>query len=146
MKGKLICGVVILMGIIIGKVVGNLSGNAIAENYIATKASNSNHSYLVEFASETNKSLPTMIDRDTRLDTVLAFNNRLEYMYTLVNLEVSTEIENAILNNLVPTVTNFLCTSDSTRPMLENNIPLSYNYRDMHGRQITDFEVTISDC
>lgn len=73
---------------------------------------------LLQIASETNKSLPMRIDKETLLTNVDAYDNTLVYSYMLVNYS-SREVN---FNKFMPTVrkitTNAACSDPDTKASL----------------------------
>lgn len=88
-------------------------------------------------ADELNKTLPMMVDSDTRLDTTMALPNKtFNYMYTLVNYSVY-ELDADELENLMrPIILNNLRTSTDIQYFKDNDVILVYTYRDKDGLQV----------
>jgi len=98
---------------------------------------------LVETANTMNKTLPVMIDADTRIDNVMAFPNKIfMYNYTLVNYEKETFDTIAAKNYLEPRVLNTIKTSPEMKYQRDNNVTLQYRYSDKSGNYLFSFKIT----
>jgi uncharacterized membrane protein YvbJ len=89
---------------------------------------------LTEIASEINKTLPMMLDQDTRMDNTIAMPDKtLAYNYTLVNLEKKDININELREFIEPNVINNIKTHPDMKLYRENNATLVYNYKDKKG-------------
>jgi len=102
---------------------------------------------LVKAANETNRSLPTMVDKDTRLDSTVAGPGKVwTYMYTLVATDV-TGITNERLNEAMGSnIRNSVCTMKEMKLFIEKGVVMKYNYRDHAGNYIGEIVVKPEDC
>lgn len=104
---------------------------------------NSADKELNKIAIEINKSAPTMVDKDTRLDNVSVFENTLEYNYTLINIakdDAGLDLDGAkkfIMKNAQDNLDN----RPEMKDYREKKIALKYNYKDKNGKQLFDFTV-----
>ncbi len=97
---------------------------------------------IMEAASEINKSCPIMVDKDTRLDNVLAMpNNSLQYNYTLVNFEDNTIEVDELTDYLRPLIVNNIKTNPDMKWYKDNKVTFLYNYKDMKGVFILKLKV-----
>ena len=104
---------------------------------------NSADKELKKIAIEINKSAPTMIDKDTRLDNVSVFENTLQYNYTLINIakdDAGLDLDGAkkfIMKNAQDNLDN----RPEMKDYREKKIALKYNYKDKNGKHLFDFTV-----
>jgi hypothetical protein len=93
-----------------------------------------------------NKSLPSMVDDETRLDRVLIQGRDLHYNYTLVNwLSADIDIDNLIVKT-APHIKTTQCNDDYARGLIDDGRKLVYSYRDKVGKPITKIQIDKSDC
>jgi hypothetical protein len=93
-----------------------------------------------------NKSLPTMVDNDTRLDHVSIQEKNIFYNYTLTKwlaVELDLERFNSIMQ---PKIKTNACEAAETKSLLEEGRSLNYVYRDKDSKPVSKFTVTTSDC
>lgn len=131
-----------------GKVAGGIAGFVIAYVLAQFVASSffkkpSVDEALTSVASEINKSCPIVVDAETRLDNCGALPNKVfRYNYTLVNY-VKDSINIGVLEeNLQPSLINSVKTSPDMKFQRDNNVTLSYYYKDKAGIFLLDIEVT----
>ncbi|WP_167631042.1 hypothetical protein [Mariprofundus ferrooxydans] len=93
-----------------------------------------------------NKTLPKMIDSDTRLENVSGINNAFNYRYTLIHHAVSEINVEDFKTNMRPKLLNNLCTNSNTKFARTYDIPMVYNYFGMNGNKITSIQVVASEC
>lgn len=102
---------------------------------------------LVKASNETNKTLPMMIDKDTRLDSTIAGPGKeWTYMYTLVATDVKG-VTNARLNEVMgDKIRNSVCTMKEMELFVKNKVVMKYKYRDNDGNYIGEVVVNAGDC
>ena len=89
---------------------------------------------LLQAANETNKTLPMMVDRDTRLDaTVAGPGNRFTYSYTLVNYSKQNVDIPSLKKYLQPRLLANYKSHDQMKSFRENHVDLNYEYKDKDG-------------
>jgi hypothetical protein len=89
---------------------------------------------VLKFANEMNKTCPSMIDRETRLDKVIAFdNNNLQFNYTLINMVRDSLPISALKNYMRPLILNKIKNSEPLKKLLDNNLTWIYSYKDRRG-------------
>ncbi len=89
---------------------------------------------LMDFANEVNKSCPAMIDQETRLDNVNAFeHNTLQYNYTLINQIKDSLVISNLTNHLGPLILNKIKTSPELKDYRDKNVTWIYTYFDKNG-------------
>jgi hypothetical protein len=93
-----------------------------------------------------NKSLPTMVDNDTRLDHVSIQEKNMFYNYTLTNwLAADLDLErfNSIM---LPKLKTSACETEETKSLLEEGRSINYVYRDKDSNPVSKITVNVSDC
>lgn len=126
-------------------VTSNLSeaGNNIASQILFGPS----HKQLVaKAAAELNKQLPKMIDRETRLDSVVARadGGLFTYNYTLVNYNANS-ISAAALISIENAVVNTTC-SEQDSNLLKKNVALEFRYRSADGYLVKAFTIPPKSC
>lgn len=98
-------------------------------------------------ANEMNKSLPTMIDSDTRFDRVgTGPGRRITYVRTLVNY-TANEMPARMLENLIgESIHNGVCSAPEMQIWLNDDVTIVYRYSDRHGNYIHQFIVNRESC
>ena len=98
-----------------------------------------------EAINSMNESCPLMVDKDTRCDSVIILNdNIIQYNYTLINHAKRKLNLERIKNAWVPNLIEQAKVSPDLKKFRENNVTLSYNYKDKNGKHIIKVEVTPS--
>lgn len=102
---------------------------------------------LVKASSEHNKSLPMMVDSDTRLDTTIAGPGKeWTYMYTLVATDVKGITNEKINEVMGDKLRNSVCTMKEMEIFVRNEVTMKYKYRDNDGNYLGEVVVTPGDC
>ncbi|MFN6483152.1 MULTISPECIES: hypothetical protein [unclassified Nostoc] len=131
-----------------GEAIGETAGKIIGESIVNSLAQKkvSSHSYLLQIASEINKDLPMMVDKETMLINVGAQNDALIYNYTLVNYTSAEVDEYQFLTTMGERLTNSVCTHPETKELLNNGISLHYYYNGNDSIFIGKVIISPSDC
>jgi hypothetical protein len=104
---------------------------------------------LLEAASETNRSLPMMIDSETELQNVAGSNGMLTYSYRLVNVSVgngNAQELSAAVHGSRPQLLSGVCSQTDTVALLKRGTPLRFSYADSQRHHIADIDVRPADC
>lgn len=112
----------------------------------STQRQTSTQGFLVQVASEMNKSLPMMVDRETQLYNVGAQENILVYNYILVNYASWEVDKNEFIRVMNPTLTNSACSRPELQTLWKNGISLDYSYSGNDHKFIEKVIVMPSDC
>ena len=153
MKRKLLSGIGILaafsLALIVG-VFGRVGGRAIGDSLFQPQPPDT-HNLVAAAASEANKLLPMMVDRDTELMNALGIGSIMTYNYRLVNLEADEidkeEFQATILELFKSGVVRQACTTPETREgLLDRGIDMRYVYHDQHREYLAEFTVTEEAC
>ena len=102
---------------------------------------------LVQTADAMNRTLPMMVDRDTRWDSSVAGPGKvLSYKYTLMNYSANQIDGTQFARSIRPTLTNAICTNPATQIFPDNGVLLNFNYYDRGSNLIARVEVAPNDC
>lgn len=118
--------------------IGQLGGEAIMKIFRS-----SIDKQMMEMASELNKSLPMMVDGETRLDNTIALpNNVFQYNYTLINMvrdSINIEEAKSILESRI---VNTVKTNPDMKYFRDKKTTVNYYYNDKKGVYIFTISVT----
>ena len=102
---------------------------------------------LVEISTEINKSVPKMIDAETRFDSTTTYSNTLVYNYTIVNIGSSGVSEQLLKETLGNKVINGVCANkDLVDSFLNMGVTLIYRYLGNEGGLIGEIVVSPEQC
>lgn len=98
---------------------------------------------LMEVAGELNKSLPMMINSETRLDTTVALPGKiLQYHCTLINQE-KKDIDIPELKEMMrPSMIQTLRTSPQMNIFRKEKVMMEYHYKDKNGEYLFTIPIT----
>lgn len=97
--------------------------------------------------NELNRSLPEMIDSETRLDSLSVINRGLNYNYTLVNLRKNDLEDGAINDALKMDMKKEVCSNLDMKFYIENKAVMEYSYYDKNNQFIERITIdTGIDC
>lgn len=98
---------------------------------------------LMQSASELNKSMPMMIDKETRGENVISFpGNIFQYNYTLVSMDKATTDTNALIKYLEPRLLNSVKTNPDLKFYREHKVTMAYKYSDKNGSYLFKISIT----
>jgi len=98
---------------------------------------------LMKTASELNVSCPVMVDRETRLDNMIALPaNVFQYNYTLISVDKEFVDTIEAKKILEPTITNTIRTSPDLKYFRDNEVTMRYYYKDKDGNYLFAISVT----
>jgi hypothetical protein len=101
----------------------------------------SSYKEVLKFAKEMNKTCPSMVDPETRLDRVIASaDNNLQFNYTLVNMIKDSLPVRNLKNYMEPVILNKIKNSGTLRKFIDKNLTWIYSYNDKKGDFI--FKIT----
>lgn len=96
---------------------------------------------VAKFVRGMNKTCPSMIDPETRLDNVVAFEkNNLQFNYTLIYQVRDSLPIPSLKSYMEPVILNKIKNSGTLRKFLDKNLTWIYSYNDRNGDFI--FKVT----
>jgi hypothetical protein len=139
-KGKAVWAGLARIAVVLGTLV--LIGNLI----IGLKQGSDTDLALSEEIKMINKSLPSLIDNDTRVDHVSIQGKDVYYNYTLVNWLAADLDISRFISVMTPKVKTGQCANDETRPLLNAGRKLVYMYRDKASKPVAKIVVEKSDC
>lgn len=143
-------GIVILIAVtalagVIGEEIANEYFNQ-KDKVVVKQGKGLSDKLLMEISNKINKNLPMMIDKNTRIDSTLGFNNKLTYRYTLVNLvKKDLDIE-TWKRDVLPMLKNSVCTSEDLKIFFIDGVTIVYSYSDKKGRFLSKFLFNPPDC
>jgi|GEM_PF-4964693 len=140
-KNKL--GLPVIIGTITAIVVGGITSKLVKDFLEKRKPTDVQ---LNAIASELNKSLPMMIDQDTKLKTTVGINGAMKYFYDLVNYSKDDFDTAATKTALQPIVTKSACTNPDSRKLLNSNVDMEYIYSDYQSQYLFSFVVSKKIC
>jgi hypothetical protein len=130
------------VALIIGSAAGWYSTGYVLQNW----RSESIDEKLAQACSNLSKTLPKMIDKDTRLDSVSTGADRIwHYHYTLINAHADQLDSTKFSNILKPGILEFYRTNPDLESFRDNGVTCDYEYFDVGGNHITDIEVGPND-
>jgi len=102
---------------------------------------------LSQAAAESKKTLPRMVDSDTRLDSVTTGPGlRLSYQYTLVRLSKAGVNVETFKNRVLPTLLRRFCERWGSKEYPREGFQAIYRYLDRDGLLLAEIPVTPDDC
>jgi hypothetical protein len=127
---------------IIGFVIGGLIVFMLKGLFVSPK-SGIGEQQLIETVNEINKSLPMVVDKEIRLDTVTADpGKKITCVYTLMNYSSIEPIPEFIL----PDFKKKACANEDVKYFLSRNVHVSFRYQGNDGGLICEVDVAPSDC
>jgi len=94
-------------------------------------------------AKQANATCPMMIDDQTRLESVVPVpGNKLQYNYTLVNLDKSQVPADKLKEALLPGIIENIKTNPALKMFKENGTTMIHSFNDKNGEQLLYLVVT----
>ncbi|MUH71637.1 hypothetical protein [Psychrosphaera haliotis] len=97
-------------------------------------------------SNQLNKTLPKMIDTETRLDNSYVKGNRFYYKSTLLNYYVDNMDVDVFNEEMSENTGNYICNSSDMLFFKENKIILVYSYYDDDAKFISDVIIDTGAC
>ena len=98
---------------------------------------------MMNIASELNKTCPIMIDAETQLDNAVALPEKtFQYNYTLINMDKDSIDIERLEEYLKPVILNTIKTNPDLKSFRDNNVTMSYNYKDKNSNHILKLTFT----
>jgi hypothetical protein len=136
-------GLPVIIGTITAIAVGGITSK-LMKDYIENRKLSDIE--LNKIASELNKSLPMMVDRDTKLKTTVGINGSIKYIYDLVNYSKADFDTAAAKSAVQPMVTKAGCSNPDSRRLLNSNVNMEYIYSDYQSQYLFSFVVSKKIC
>ena len=103
--------------------------------------------WLISTAADLNKSLPRLIDPDTRWDRVTPGPGlRLIYTYTLIKQEAGNVDVEKFHAGMQALLRKSVCSRENMQDLMKNGVKLAYTYRGSDGRFVSLLEVAQAHC
>jgi hypothetical protein len=116
-------------------------------DYLARQQDPRSQEHLVRIAAEINRSLPTMIDKETELLPMAGAAGMLIYSYRLVNFSTAQINYEKFAVAAKQQVVQGACGRPETRDdFLKKGVTLRYSYFDKDQKHIATVDVTPADC
>ena len=89
---------------------------------------------LTKAANDMNKTCPTMVDRETRLDNTIVLPGKIfQYNYTFIHWTKDSLDFARLQNEMEPAILNGVKTNPDLKVYRDHNVTMAYNYADMKG-------------
>ncbi len=121
-------------------------GQGVTKELLGKDEKGLSNKILMQISSEINKNTPMMVDKDTRLDNTIGINNKITYMYTLINVEKDELDIDALNNEFSVQLKNKVCSSKDLEIFLKDGVTLVYSYSDKNGLSIKKFNIKPAEC
>lgn len=129
-----------IFGSLIGGAAGNVAGKAAVDSQRIESA-------LVKMSEQLNKRMPMTIDKDTRLDNILAGpGRRFTYNYTLVTATLPEIDRGYFVKTFQSNLKNGVCSHPDMQIFFRNGVTVGYSYRANDGGSVGKIDVTPRDC
>ncbi|OQX07423.1 MAG: hypothetical protein BWK73_28065 [Thiothrix lacustris] len=98
----------------------------------------------VKYVENLNKSLPIMLDSETRGDAITV-DDDITFHYTLVNIRKGDQGIKLLEENARSQILKMVCTKNNKKWM-DGGIDIVFSYKDKDGSSIKDFSFSKGDC
>ena len=111
--------------------------------YLFSRNKNTPNAMLLEASQEMNKSMPKMIDAETRLDSTSVTDETLNYHYTLIHVhnDSSKASFDQVKLEMASKAQINLDSNPAMQDYRENNIALHYIFKDKEKNEVFDYTV-----
>jgi hypothetical protein len=135
LKKQIKTGVVAGLAVGFGTVVSNL----LMHYYWNSVRTPELNAELIKMCSEINKNCPIVLDKFTRIDTTVAGDRELYYMYTVMGM--TDEDAMKLKDDLKIHTTEQARSNSETKKLLDRGIILKYTYSNMQGKVLFEYNV-----
>ncbi len=125
---------------------GKLVGKKSVDNFVVGMKKGIIEEMLLKTSDEMNKTLPRMLDKDTRVDSTFLIGNQINYRYTLVNFAANEIDPLAFKTEFEPILVNNACTVHNMSILLKQDVSFKYNIFGKNGKQVTTITVNSGMC
>ena len=102
---------------------------------------------LQDVSNQLNKSLPKTLDEHTRQDTTaVGPGRRFTHFYTLKKIAPGSLNGESLRKMVQPSMAAAYCTDPGMIYFRNNNVTVTYSYRDASGAYVTRFDLSPKDC
>lgn len=140
--GKVAAVIAILLVFASIKVFGKLA----VKTYNQSKVEVTIEKTLLETSRQINAQLPTMVDKETRLDSTMCLGKQLHYKYTMINVSENDIDKEAFKNEITSMLVKNQCNNDSMVKMLKLGVEYFYIYFDKNGSLIAAINISKNNC
>jgi len=135
-----------LIGLVAAVVVG-IFGQEIVRRLMPSNKRVISQATLSQLASEMNRKLPMMADRDTEVTSTIGLEGMFVYNYRLLNQRAEDVDPSWLVQTVRPLIVNAACSTPGTRDtLLKFGVTMRYMYYDQNRRFIAMVDVTPKDC
>ena len=112
-------------------------------NYFFSRNTDTPNGMLIEVSKQMNKSMPKMMDAETRLDSTSVQNETLNYHYTLINISDENKYIDfdTVKEQMKAKAQDNLATNPVMEEYRKNNISLHYIFKDKNSKPVFDYTV-----
>lgn len=101
---------------------------------------------ILQTAKQINSQLPIMVDKETRLDTVMATGKQFHYKYTMVNVTEKEINKKDFLRYAKSHLIKNQCGNNDIKKMLKAGVSYNYVYQDKKGNLIGSVVMKKESC
>jgi len=101
---------------------------------------------LVKQAVEMNKTLPRMLDKNTRFDEVTVFGTEVHYRHTVVTYSAEELDNDEFQRIMIDKLMNAQCRNPDLTELLRRGVKYRYNYFGNQGRLISTVLISKETC
>jgi len=101
---------------------------------------------LLKAESDINKITPFMVNDDMRFDSVIAGDNKISYYYTVFNEQEENLTNISYQSDFSSNIIKKACISSEMETFRDYGVIMEYNYFDVEGSLVYDFDVDLLEC
>lgn len=129
-----------VFGALLGKAIGSTAGKVLADPQKI-------EGVLRQMTDQLNTKMPMSVDRDTRLDNILAGPGaRFTYNYTIVSAPFRDIDRQHFMNYLQIHIKAGVCSNPDMQIFFKNKVVVGYSYRASDGLFIAKLDISPKDC
>jgi len=99
---------------------------------------------LQETAVFMKKSLPQMVDNNTKLYDITTRDHQIIYHYQIIGLEDQFILSKR--ESIRASILTHNCTNEGTKEILNYNVTMSYRYKSTGAKPLIEFDIQLNDC
>ncbi|WDP88713.1 MAG: hypothetical protein HUN04_02755 [Desulfobacter sp.] len=119
-----------------------------AEDFISIMEKYGKKTAIKMVVDEFNKNCPMVVDKYTNITKALPFSDRLKYQASISGIpydNIKQSLE-SLKNRITYIGTNTMCSSPDTRPLIDSDLIVEYEYYYEDGTFLFSYSVKKSDC
>ena len=144
--GTILTVICLLLAFVFAKGIGKMAGKSAVQNFNQGKLDGTIENILLETSKQINSQLPSMVDKETRLDTTMCAGKNMQYKYTMVNIAENELDKTAFNNEMRSMLVKNQCSNDNMIKMLKMGVSYNYMYQDKNGALIATVNISRADC